>query len=84
VSVERALKLIDLAIADIGRVNALLPPPGRNAGRLPLRERCAEALAIRPGRDAAGARRRAELEKAIEQADRRIREHFLPRADGTR
>lgn len=81
VSVERARTLIDLTLADIGRVTALLPRPGRGAARLPLRERCAEALATEPGRLPATVRRRARLQDAIERADRRIREHFLPRVD---
>src|SRR5437899_24794 len=49
VDVARAAERIADALERVGRVERLLARLGQRDGRLPLRERCAEALAVRAG-----------------------------------
>lgn len=66
-------------LAQVRRVRRLLGPPEPRAPRLPLAERCAEALAAE-ARTGAGARRRlAELPSAMAAVERSIRSAFLGR-----
>ena len=77
VSVERATKLIAETLERIARVEELLAELGDRRRRLPLKERCAEALALRPHASAEVNRTRRELEAAMAEVERRIRATFL-------
>jgi len=77
VPVTEARAHISEAQRRIGRVNGLLERLGRPAGGLPLRERCAEALAAHPGRTPGARRARARLEAAMAAVERLIRRRFL-------
>ena len=79
VSVERAKGKIAEALKRIQRVKELVVALGRVNERLPLKERCVEALAL--GEYIAGEpemnRRREELEAAMISVERLIQETFL-------
>ena len=83
VSVARASEVIAEALKQVGLVRKLAARLGQHDARLPLKERCAEALAPDAGADAgadAGPetdRKRAELETAMAAVERLIRKTFL-------
>lgn len=77
VPVERALRRIAEALRQIRRVRGLLAGLGDRNGRLPLKERCAEALAGEVDATPELARRRAELAAAMATVERTIWNHFL-------
>ena len=77
VSVERAQEHIADALNRIGRVKELMAQLGQRDRRLPLRERCAEALARDAGANPEVERKRAELEAAMSAVERLIRKTFL-------
>jgi len=79
VSVERAGEHITEAHERIARVTGLLAQLGRSDRRLPLRERCAEALAREPSADPAVNRRRAALGAAMAAMEGWIRRRFIGR-----
>ncbi len=78
VSVDDAVKAIDDARAQVRRVHALLAPlESRQAARLPLSERVANALAAGPVReDSRTARRRTELRTASTALRRTLKVNF--------
>ena len=77
VSVEQALVVIGEAREKTTQVRALLAKlPGRPT-RLPLRERCAEALAAPPAAGAAAQRTRVRLEAAMSELDWLLERTFL-------
>ena len=81
VTVTRAREHIAEALKRIGRARELAMELGQCDGRLPLNERCAEALALA---DEAGAvralkRKRAELEAVMSAVAALIRRRFLGR-----
>jgi uncharacterized protein len=73
VSVERAAEQIAETLKRIRRVKELLAQLGQRGARLPLKERCAEALAGGAGAN----RKRAELEAEASALARVIRRTFL-------
>ena len=73
----RAGKLIAAARKRIERVRELIAQLGRHDERLPLKERCAEALAVEAGSSPEVNRKRAELEAAMSAVERLIRKTFL-------
>jgi uncharacterized protein len=77
VGVERAKEQIAEALKRIGRVKDLLAQLGQHDGRLPLGERCAEALAKDTDADPEVNRKRAELEAAMSAVEGLIRKTFL-------
>lgn len=77
VGVERAREQIAEALKRIGRVKVLLAQLGQRDGRLPLGERCAEALAKDTDADPEVNRKRAELEAAMSTVEGLIRKTFL-------
>lgn len=77
VSVERAQEHIAHALERIGRVKELLAQLGRRDGRLPLKERCDDALAMEAGADPGLTRIRSELVAAMSDVERLIRTRFL-------
>jgi Fe-S-cluster containining protein len=77
VSVERAGEIIRQTLARIARVKELLRRLGERGERLPLKERCAEALAGASSRSPAASRTREELEAAMSSVERLIRSSFL-------
>ena len=79
VSVARASELIAEALKQVGLVRKLAARLGQHDARLPLKERCAEALAPDAGADAGPEtdRKRAELETAMAAVERLIRKTFL-------
>lgn len=77
VRVERAKQQIAEAMKRIGRVKDLLAQLGQPDRRLPLGERCAEALAKDPDADPKVNRKRAELETAMSAVEGLIRKTFL-------
>jgi hypothetical protein len=77
VGVKRAGEQIADALKQIGRVNELMAQLGHRGGRLPLRERCAEALARKASTDPKVNRKRAELEAAMASVEGLIRKTFL-------
>ena len=77
VSIERAGEHIAEAHQRIARVTGLLAQLGRRDPRLPLKERCAEALAREPSANPALNRQRAELEAAMAAVERWIRRRFM-------
>jgi hypothetical protein len=83
VRVERAKAQITATLARIARVKLLLAQLGESDGRLPLGERCAEALARDPDADPQVNRKRAELEAAMSAVETVIRKTFLADARRT-
>ena len=77
VGVERAEEHIAEALQQIERVRTLTAQLGQRDGRLPLRERAAEALARRAGSDPDILRKQAELEDAWSEVEETIRRRFL-------
>ena len=77
VSVERAVEIIDQALRRIARVRSLLRRMGQRDERLPLRERCAQALGDRSGRGPAAGRQRSQLADAMSSVERLINASFL-------
>lgn len=77
VGVERAGEQITEALTQIGHVEELMAKLGQRARRLPLRERCAEALARKDSTDPKLNRKRAELEAAMSGVNESIRKTFL-------
>ena len=77
VGVERAEERIADTRERIGRVRALMAHLGYRRHRLPLRERCAEALARKADPDPAVNRKRAELEAEMSAVEELIRKTFL-------
>ena len=72
VSEERAHEHISQALASIAEMRSLLNRLGRGDARLPLRERCAEALM-----DAGAAAERTRLRRAMHALERQILAVFL-------
>lgn len=81
-TVERARKHIAEALGRAGRVKLLLARLGRRAGRLPLGERVAEALAVKAGPGARENRVRTELESQMSALEVLVRRKFLGRRKG--
>ena len=77
VSVQHAVQRIDDAVARVARVEALLGALGRRDARLPLRERCAEALAVDPGADVARRALHVALGAALDDVEEALRRSFL-------
>jgi len=79
VGVERAGEHIAEALKRVGRVRELAAELGQRDGRLPLKERCAEALALsdETGANPALNRKRAELEAEMSAVEELIRRKFL-------
>ena len=77
VTVERAKEYIAEALRRIERVRGLLGQLGHRDGRLPLKERCAEALAEKDGATREVNRKRARLKAAMSAVERMIWRHFL-------
>jgi hypothetical protein len=69
---ERAHEHISQALASIAEMRSLLNRLGRGDARLPLRERCAEALM-----DAGAAAERTRLRRAMHALERQILAVFL-------
>ncbi|TAL04906.1 MAG: YkgJ family cysteine cluster protein [Verrucomicrobia bacterium] len=84
VSVEIAQGKIAEALRQIERVNELIARLGAGHERLPLKERCAEALALSEEVVANPAmnRKRAELRAAMTSVERLLRETFLEQGRG--
>jgi Fe-S-cluster containining protein len=76
-SVDRAEALIAEARGRIGRVKRLLASLGRRDARLPLEDRCADALATQEVAEPGSRRRRQALEAAMADLKRLIRDRFL-------
>jgi Fe-S-cluster containining protein len=79
VSTADAVERIEEARARVARVVALLDALGRRDVMLPLRERCADALAVHPGSDTARKALHAELSAAMADVDEALRRSFLDR-----
>ena len=79
VTVVRAADEIAEALRRIRRVKALLAKLGQRDVRLPLKERCAEALAGEAAATREVNRNRAELAVAMSAVERSIRKTFLSR-----
>jgi len=77
VGAEDATEQIAEALKRIGRVKDLLAQLGQHDGRLPLMERCAEALAEDTDADPDVNRRRDELEAAMSEVEGLIQKTFL-------
>lgn len=77
VTVERAAEQISEALQQIRRVRELLVQLGQGDARLPLRERCAEALTGEAGATHEVNRKRAQLEGAMAGVERIIWQTFL-------
>jgi hypothetical protein len=79
VGVERAGEHVAEALKHVGRVRKLSVELGQRDGRLPLKERCAEALVLvdEAGANPALKRKRAELEAEMSAVDGLIRKRFL-------
>jgi hypothetical protein len=77
VRVERAQEHIAAALGRIARVRALMAQLGFRRGRLPLRERCAEALSRNAKGVPEASRKRAELESEMSALEALIRKVFL-------
>ena len=82
VSVERAREHIAKALKGIMRAKELIVQLGQRDRRVPLRERCAEALAIETGGNSDMNRKRAELRAVMSAVESLIRKTFL--GDGER
>jgi Fe-S-cluster containining protein len=79
VDVGLATERIAEALARVARVEALLETLGRRDVRLPLRERCAEALGVDASGDAGLNLANAELGAAMAEVDEALRRSFLDR-----
>jgi hypothetical protein len=77
VTVERAEDQIAEALKRIRRVKELLAQLGQRDVHLPLKERCAEALAGEADATHEMKRKRVELEAAMSAVERSIRRTFL-------
>jgi Fe-S-cluster containining protein len=77
VTVERAAEQVAEALKRTRRVRELLAQLGQRDVRLPLKERCAEALAGEAGATHEVNRKRAELQAAMSAVERLIRKTFL-------
>lgn len=77
VSVERAREHIEEALRAIGRVKEALARLGQADERLPLKERCAEALATEAGANRGASRKRADLEAAFSVVAKLLQKTFL-------
>lgn len=79
VGVERARETIAEALKRIARVKELILQLGLGIERLPLKERCVEALALSEETvaDPAMKRKRSELQAAMTSVESLIRESFL-------
>ncbi len=77
ITVERATEHIADAKREIQRVRDLLVQLGDREVRLPLKERCAEALAGEAASSAEVNRKRTELEEAMSAVERTIWQTFL-------
>ncbi len=77
VTVDAALAKIAEARARIGRVRGLLAQLGQRDARLPLKERCAAALARKASASPAVNRKREELRAAMASVERMIWRTFL-------
>jgi len=77
VSVEWAGEQITQTLHEIAGVHDLLAQLGRESARLPLKERCAEALARSPGADPRRKRKQEELEAAWSAVESQIGTVFL-------
>jgi hypothetical protein len=77
VPIERAAEQIAQTQERIQRVTALLAQLGQRNARLPLKERCAEALAGEAGANHEMNRMRDELEAAMSAVEKSIRTTFL-------
>ena len=77
VSVEQALGHVTDALARIRSVKTLLVKLGQRDQRLPLAERCAEALASERPATPAVKRNRARLEREISGVTQLLRRRFL-------
>ena len=79
VSVDRAQEKIAEVLSRIERINVLISQLGRDDRHLPLKERCAEALAFSPksGTSSGRDQKRNELEAAMTDVERLIQETFL-------
>jgi hypothetical protein len=79
VSVERAGEHIAETVKRIERLRELIVEFGQQDGRLPLKERCAEALALadQTGPNPVPHRKRAELEAGMSAVEELIRKRFL-------
>ncbi len=75
--VKRARGHIADALRRIRRAQALLARLGRRDERLPLRERCADALAMQTSGNPDVNRRRAELQAGVSAVERLTRKVFL-------
>jgi len=78
VGVERAKEKIAEALKRIGRVKELIVQLGTGDERLPLKERCVEALALsEAAANPAKNRKRAKLQTAMTAVERSIQATFL-------
>jgi Fe-S-cluster containining protein len=77
VAVERANEKIAEALKRIERVKELVVQLGTGTERLPLKERCVEALALSQAADPGMNRKRAELQAAMTSVERLIQATFL-------
>jgi hypothetical protein len=77
VAVERANEKIAEALKRIERIKELVVQLGTGTERLPLKERCVEALALSEAADPAMNRKRAELQAAMTSVERLIQATFL-------
>lgn len=77
VSVQQALDDISRALAQIAKVEALLAQLGAGNRRMPLKERCQEALSKKSGGRSDMDRTQAELETAMSSVEQTIRTIFL-------
>jgi hypothetical protein len=79
VDMERAGELIEEALKRVRRVRELAAELGQRDGRLPLKVRCAEALALadEASPNPALNRKRAELEAEMSATERLIQKTFL-------
>ena len=86
VDVNRAGEHIAEALKRIGRMRELAAELGQRDGRLPLKERCAEALALadEAGADPTLERKGAELEAEMSAVEGLIRKRFLGQKDQRR
>ena len=79
--VDRAGELVAGARERIGRMKELLARLGQRDERLPLNERCVEALSRGAGSDPEVTRDRAELEAAMSAVEGLLRTRFLGGGD---
>ena len=77
VDVKRAGEIVAETLQRVGRVRALAEEMGQRDGRLPLQERCAEALALAGEAGPAQNRKRAALEAEMAAVEELIRKSFL-------